>query len=197
MNEYFKRGATDFYPVATRVVAAKPDLIDFGGTAGRDQGLLAKALREVGYKGLIAVFYSNPGVFSQIAGMDNAEGALFPNSVSDPQTPGQQEAYDWYVKKYGSPVPGMYYDNADPLFMLIEAVKKANSLDPVKVSETFRNVKWDSIFGLSYIGMESVYGLKSSLCRPIPCAVFKGGKLRHLATLPWPPDEMIQKLNAK
>jgi branched-chain amino acid transport system substrate-binding protein len=195
-NEYFKRGATDFYPVATRVIATKPDFIDFGGTAGRDQGLLAKALREVGYKGLIAVFYSNPAVFSQIAGADNAEGALFPNSVSEPQTPGQQAAHDWYVKKYGSPVPGMYYDNADPLFMLVEAVKKANSFDPEKVAEAFRAVRWDSIFGPAYIGMESLYGIKSSLCRPIPCGIFKNGKLQHLATLPWPPDETIKKLNA-
>jgi branched-chain amino acid transport system substrate-binding protein len=195
-NETFKRGATDYYPIATRLVATKPDLIDFGATAGRDQGLLAKALREVGYKGLITVHYSNPAVFSQIAGADNAEGVLFPNSVSEPQTPGQQQAHDWYVKKYGSPVPGMFYDNADPLFMLVESVKKANSFDPVKVSEVFRTLQWNSIFGPMYMGMEELYGLKSSACRPIPTAVFKGGQLKHLATIPWPTDEAIKKLNA-
>jgi branched-chain amino acid transport system substrate-binding protein len=196
-NEFYKRGATDYYPVATRIATAKPDLIDFGGTAGRDQGLLAKALREVGYKGLIAVFYSNPAVFAQIAGADNAEGVLFPNSVAEPQTPGQRDAHAWYVKKYGEPVPGMYYDNADPLFMLVEAVKKANSFDPVKVAETFRTLQWNSIFGTMYMGMETLYGLKSSACRPIPCGVFKGGKLRHLTTIPWPNDEAVQKLNVK
>jgi len=196
-NEFFKRGATDYYPVATRLVGTKPDLIDFGGTAGRDQGLLAKALRELGYKGLITVHYSNPAVFSQIAGADNAEGVLFPNSVAEPQTPGQQEAHDWYVKKYGPPVPGMFYDNVDPLFMLVEAVKKANSFDPVKVSEVFRNLQWNSIFGPMYMGMESLYGLKSSACRPIPTGVFKNGQLKHLATIPWPSDEAVQKLNAK
>jgi branched-chain amino acid transport system substrate-binding protein len=196
IDEYYKRGATDFYPVATRVVATNPDLIDFGGTAGRDQGLLAKALREVGYKGMIAVFYSNPGVFSKIAGPENAEGALFPNSVAEPQTPGQKEAHDWYVSRYGEPVPGMFYDNVDPLFMLVEALKKADSFDTGKVSEAFRTVEWDSIFGPAYIGMESLYGIKSSLCRPIPTGVYKDGALRHLATLPWPSPEEIKKLNA-
>jgi len=196
-DEYYKRGATDFYPVATRLVATSPDFIDFGGTAGRDQGLLAKALREVGYKGMIAVFYSNPGVFSKIAGAENAEGALFPNSVAEPQTAGQKEAHDWYVKKYGSPVPGMYYDNADPLFMLVEALKKANSFDTGKVSEAFRMVEWDSIFGRAYFGMESIYGIKSSLCRPIPTGVYKNGSLSHLATLPWPSPEEVKRLNAE
>ena len=195
-NEYFKRGATDYYPVATRIVATKPDLIDFGATAGRDQGLLAKALRELGYKGLITVHYANPAAFSQIAGAENAEGVLFPNSVAEPQTPGQQEIHDWYVKKYGPDINGMFYDNADPLFMLVEAVKKANSFDPVKVAEAFRNLQWDSIFGPMYMGMESLYGIKCSACRPIPTGVFKNGKLTHLATIPWPSDETIKKLNA-
>ena len=40
-NEFFKRGAADFYPVATRLAAANPDLIDFGGSIGRDQSLWA------------------------------------------------------------------------------------------------------------------------------------------------------------
>jgi branched-chain amino acid transport system substrate-binding protein len=194
--EFFKRGATDYYPVATRIVATKPDLIDFGATAGRDQGLLTKALRELGYKGMITVHYASPKEFSSIAGVENAEGVLFPNSVAEPQTPGQKEIYAWHVKKYGPDINGMLYDNADPLFMLVEAVKKTGSFDPVKVAETFRNLRWNSIFGPMYMGMETLYGIKSSACRPIPTGVFKGGKLQHLATIPWPSDETIQKLNA-
>ena len=51
-SEFFKRGALDFYPVATRLVGDKPDLIDLGGTIGRDQGLAVKALREPRLQGL-------------------------------------------------------------------------------------------------------------------------------------------------
>ena len=194
-NEYFKRGATDFYPVATRIVATKPDLIDFGGTGGRDQGLLAKSLREVGYKGIIAISYSDPGALIKFVGT-GAEGVLLPNTVAEPTNAKQQELHDWYVKKYGPPVPGILYDAWDPLFILIEAVKKANSFDPVKVAEAFRTVAWDSPFGTMTMGMESLYGLKSSVCRPIPMGIVKNGKLTHLATLPWPSDEMIKKLHA-
>jgi len=193
-NEYFKRGATDFYPVATRVLATKPDLIDTGGTAGRDQSLLAKALREVGYKGLLAVSYSDPGGLIKVVG-EGAEGILLPNTVSEPQNPKQQALHDWYIQKYGPPVSGILYEMYDPLFVLVEAVKKADSLDPVKVSEAFRTIQWDSVLGPLYVGMEAVYGIKCTFCRPVPMGVIKDGKLKHLATLPWPSDAEIARLN--
>src|ERR1700733_5238933 len=95
-SEYFKRGSTDMYPVATRLVGFNPDMIDFrgtigrspgqvglhpdmidfGGTIGRDQGLAAKALRELGYTGRILLGYSDAKSFVDIAGPDAAEGTL-------------------------------------------------------------------------------------------------------------------------
>jgi branched-chain amino acid transport system substrate-binding protein len=196
INEYFKRGATDFYPVATRVLATKPDLIDLGATVGRDQGLCVKALREQGYKGLITIHYVDPSAFVQIAGPDAAEGVLIPNSITEPTNPKQKAVFDWYQNKYGGPAPGVCTDFWDPLFVFIEAVKKANSVDPVKVAEALRTVRWDSLYGEMYVGMESVYGLKCSFCRPVPIGIVKGGKATHLTTMRWPPDEEIKKLNA-
>jgi branched-chain amino acid transport system substrate-binding protein len=156
---------------------------------------LAKALRESGYKGIIAISYSDPGALIKVVG-SGAEGVLLPNTVAEPQDPKQQELHDWYVKKYGPPAPGILYEMWDPLFVLVEAVKKANSFDPVKVAEAFRTVRWNSVFGPLYVGMESLYGLKCTFCRPIPMGIVRNGELKHLATLPWPSDEEIRKLNA-
>ena len=75
-NEFYKRGAMDYYPVATKVAAAKPDLIDFGGTIGRDQALAVKALRELGFKGPVTLGYSDPVSFVNIAGVEAAEDAI-------------------------------------------------------------------------------------------------------------------------
>jgi branched-chain amino acid transport system substrate-binding protein len=196
INEYFKRGATDFYPLATRVLATKPDLIDMGATVGRDQALCVKALRELGYKGLITIHYVDPSAFIQIAGADAAEGVLIPNSISEPTNAKQKDVFDWYRNKFGGPAPGTLMDAYDTLFLLVEAVKKANSVDPVKVAEALRTVRWDSLFGELYMGLESVYGIKCSACRPIPIGLVKGGKATHLTTVPWPSDEEIRKLNA-
>ncbi len=67
-NEYFKRGSTDFYPVATRLVGANPDLIDFGGTIGRDQSLGCKALRELGTRARSCSATPTPSPLSRLPG---------------------------------------------------------------------------------------------------------------------------------
>ena len=196
-NEFFKRGATDYYPMATKLVAAKPDLIDLGGTAGRDQALAIKALRELGYKGLIVASYVDPSALAEIAGKDAAEGVILNNSLTEPTNPRAKEVADWYMKKYGDKAPGVFYDQYDNLFMLIEAVKKANSVDPVKVAEALRTVRMQSVFGEMYVDLEAVYGLKCNFCRPVPMGIMKNGKATHLFNAAWPGDAEIAKLNAK
>ena len=186
INEYYKRGATDYYPVATKVLAAKPDFIDFGGTIGRDQALAVKALRELGYKGMIGIGYADPKAFVDIAGAEAAEGTLLFNTLTEPQTAKQKDVYEWYVKNYGAPVPALVYDVYDPVFMLVEAMKKANSVDPVKVSETMPSVQWSGLFGEMRYGMKSVYGNDSSMTRDLPMGIVKGGQARHLTIISWP-----------
>jgi branched-chain amino acid transport system substrate-binding protein len=196
-NEFFKRGSTDYYPMATKLVAAKPDAIDLGGTAGRDQGLAIKALRELGYKGLIVASYVDPAALAEIAGRDAVEGVILNNSLTEPTNQRAKEVGDWYAKKYGDKAPGVFYDQWDPLFMLIEAVKKANSVDPEKVAEALRTVQMPSVFGDMYVGLESLYGLKCNFCRPVPMGIMRNGKPAHLFNAPWPSDAQIAKLNVK
>jgi branched-chain amino acid transport system substrate-binding protein len=187
-NEYFKRGATDYYPVATKVIATKPDFIDFGGTIGRDQALAVKALRELGYKGMVAIGYSDAKAFVDIAGADAAEGTILFNTLVEAQTEQQKQLHDWYLKQFGAPVPTAIYDYWDPMFMLVEAMKKANSVDPVKVAEALPGVKWNGLFGEMKYGMKPVYQVEASMTRDIPMAIVKGGQPKYLTTIPWPKD---------
>ena len=187
-NEYFKRGSTDFYPVATRLVNAKPDLIDFGGTIGRDQSLGCKALRELGYKGKIMLGYSDAKSFVEVAGADAAEGTLLFDTLVDPQNAQQKELQDWWLKKYGPPFPTFAYSAWDTPFILAMGMKKAQSTDPVKIAEALRGAKWDGLYGPEAFGMKSVYGIDTSITRAIPIAVIKGGKPTQLTTVAWPAD---------
>ncbi len=185
-NEYFKRGSTDMYPVATRLVGFNPDLIDFGGTIGRDQGLACKALRELGYKGHILLGYSDAKSFVDIAGPDAAEGALLFDTLAEPQTPEQHEIYDWWMKTYGAPFPSYVFLMWDWPFILADGIRKAQSVDPVAVAEALRTVVHQGIFGEERFGMKSVYGIDCSLTRQIPMSIVKNGKPAWLATIDWP-----------
>jgi branched-chain amino acid transport system substrate-binding protein len=185
-NEYFKRGSTDMYPVATRMVGLNADLIDFGGTIGRDQGLAVKALRELGYKGHIDIGYSDAKSFIDIAGPDAAEGTILFDTLAEAQTPEQKELVEWWLKKYGPPFPSYAFLIWDWPFMLAEAMSTAQSVDPVMVAEALCTTVHKGIFGEERFGMKSVYGINCSLTRQIPMSIIKGGKPTYLATVEWP-----------
>ncbi|MFI4981452.1 MAG: ABC transporter substrate-binding protein [Nevskiales bacterium] len=185
-NEFFKRGAADFYPVATRLIEAKPDLIDFGGSIGRDQALGCKALRELGYKGMIMLGYSDAKSFVEVAGADAAEGTLLFDTLVDPQNDAQKGLQDWWLKKYGPPFPSFAYSVWDSPFILAMGMRKAQSADPVKIAEALRGAHWDGLYGPEAFGMKSVYGIDTSITRAIPIAVIKGGKPVQLTVVPWP-----------
>ena len=186
-NEYFKRGSTDFYPVATRLVGANPDLIDFGGTIGRDQSLGCKALRELGYKGRIMIGYSDAKSFVEVAGADAAEGTLLFDTLVDPQNAQQKELQEWWLKKYGPPFPTFAFSVWDTPFILALGMKQAQSADPVKIAEALRGAHWEGLYGPEAFGMKSIYGIDTTITRAIPMAVIKGGKPTQLAVVTWPP----------
>ena len=185
-NEFFKRGALDFYPVATRLAQDNPDLIDFGGTIGRDQGLAVKALRELGYKGLILLGYADAKSFVDIAGPDAAEGTLMFDTLAEPQTDAEHQLTYWWLKKYGPPMPSFAYLMWDWPFILAQAIQEAQSVDTTKVADAMRKTVYHGLFGEERFGMKSVYGIDCSLTREIPMAVIKGGKPTPLDTVSWP-----------
>lgn len=185
-NEFYKRGALDFYPVATRLAQDKPDLIDFGGTIGRDQGLAVKALRELGYTGRILLGYADAKSFVEIAGADAAEGTLLFDTLAAPQNDAERELQDWWLKKYGPPMPSFAYLMWDWPFILAQAIEQAQSVDTPKVADALHATVYHGLFGEERFGMGSVYGLGSSLTRDIPMAVIKHGEPAPLDVITWP-----------
>lgn len=185
-SEFFKRGAMDFYPVATRMVQDNADLIDFGGTIGRDQGLAVKALRELGYKGKILLGYSDAKSFVDIASPEAAEGTIMFDTLAAPQNDAEQKLADWWTSKYGPPVPSYMYLMYDWPFILAQAIGEAGSTDTTKVADALRVTEYHGLFGVERLGMKSVYGLNCSLTRDIPMAIIKDGKPAPLDVIPWP-----------
>jgi branched-chain amino acid transport system substrate-binding protein len=185
-SEFFKRGALDFYPVATRIVQDNPDLIDFGGTIGRDQGLAVKALRELGYKGKILLGYADAKSFVDIAGADAAEGTIMFDTLATPTNEPEKTLSGWWTSKYGPPTPNYTYLMWDWPFMLAKAMEAAGTTDTEKVKESLRAVEYQGLFGLERFGMKGVYGLDCSLTRDIPMSVVKGGTPVALDVVTWP-----------
>ncbi|MFH1623526.1 MAG: ABC transporter substrate-binding protein, partial [Pseudomonadota bacterium] len=132
VEEFYERGTSDFYPLLTRVMATKPDMIDTGVGPVSSNALLVKQAYELGYKGVH--YIGNPGspeVAIKIAGAKTLEGAYMPD-MPLAQTPEQLAFQKKVIAKYGEAGwSSMMFDfYADYLWPLTKAIEAADSIDP-------------------------------------------------------------------
>jgi len=130
--------------------------------------------------------YSDVKSFIEVAGADAAEKTILFDTLIEPQNDKQKELEGWWLKTYGPPFPSFGYTVYDMPFVLAQAIRTAQSVDPVAVAKAMTGMEWDGLYGKARFGMKSVYGVDTSITRPIPMAVVKGGKPVQIALVPWP-----------
>ena len=150
---FWKRGVVNYSPLATKVKSLDPDYVDTGATpSGAPTLLLAKALYEIGYTGL--VFYQGlSGTWQEIVekvSPEAIEGAI--GEVKDPRIyvtdPTILKLCDAYEKKYGVLETDACYIIGG-WFFLVEAVKKADSLDPDDIAAALQGLEVMTLVGKS------------------------------------------------
>jgi branched-chain amino acid transport system substrate-binding protein len=143
-EDYFQRNTNDFYPVLTRILKNQPDLLAMSGGTG-DIALILKQARQMGYKGLA---YSSAGhdadKLCKVAGKEYAEGylhsalAIIPGPI--------KKWHDEYVTRWGEWGEASVLGTA--LDIIIQGIKKANSLDTIKVREAIEKMNYnDRLYG--------------------------------------------------
>ncbi|MEU4831758.1 branched-chain amino acid ABC transporter substrate-binding protein [Streptosporangium sp. NPDC023615] len=137
---------SDYSANITNVLAKKPDFVYWTGYF-QEGGLIARQLRQAGYKGSIMV---GDGSVSpkliEIAGDEAAEG-LYATMTQTPDTlEGAEGWIDAYKKKFGTD-PGPYSNQAyDAVRLAAEAVTKAGGTDGTKVIAALEAVDGFSMF---------------------------------------------------
>jgi branched-chain amino acid transport system substrate-binding protein len=131
-TEMFNNGDQDMRGQLTKLKAAAPDLLNISATGPRAYGLVLKQAAELGYrpKAVIATDTLIDPQLREIAG-DLASGIYYAAMDFDPK---------WNETKFkprfgydGDAQAAMVYDGINIWF---EAVKRAGTLDPVKVRDT-------------------------------------------------------------
>ena len=177
-NEHYERGTKDFVPVLTRILAAKPDILDLDSNAPGDAGLILKQARQLGYTGTV-IQVGGPGIeeIIRVAG-DLAEGMLS-YDIFDPSDPGMKGYVDGYAKKFGGPInpygPVMY--NAAQI--LFAGIERAGTLDTGKVRDAIAGLEGhETMLGkVRWTGKE-LYGINQQILLPFYISEVKGGKIR-------------------
>ena len=186
---FFPRDTKDFSPVALKVASLNPDMVFFCGVSGGAMtGGLLKALHEAGYKGVIIGTTPDMEAVSAIASKEAMEGfyALFKDATLTPKpTEAAARLKELYKAKYGSwNEVGITWVGA--WYAFVEAVQKANSLDPDKVMAALEKLEYDTPQGHCLLVKRPDMGLQRycDTVGDIHIGQIRDGKFVYVDTLP-------------
>lgn len=145
-REYTSDRATDFMAILTSIKGKAPDLVFFGGMDPQ----AAPMIRQMKQLGMTAKFLGGDGAqtpkFVELAGAD-AEGALASNpGLPLDAMPGGRAFKNKFESKYGkiqNYAPYAY----DAVYVLIEAMKRANSSEPAKYLAELPKTDYQGVTG--------------------------------------------------
>ncbi|MBN1627818.1 MAG: ABC transporter substrate-binding protein, partial [Deltaproteobacteria bacterium] len=143
IDEVFQTNTEDFYPILTKVLAKKPDAIDgVGGIPPWAAGIINQS-REMGFTGPIfaPAIFGDPYLIEMMAKpeyyTDVFEGG--PDVRSDKMLPEVKELRT-IVEKAGQPFIFDSVNDMVVIYLLLQGIEAAQSLDTDKVVEAFEKM---------------------------------------------------------
>jgi branched-chain amino acid transport system substrate-binding protein len=184
-EETYERGTKDFYPVLTKILAQKPDMIDVAASPPAEAALLVKQARELGFKGAKGwTAGTNPANLIDVAGKENAEGVWSPINVnvdSDFVTPAVRKFGADYRARYKESPGVIAVANFAAFDVITKAMVDAQSVDPDKVLAALTAKPFDTVWGKLVIGGKATYGIDRQFLYPLVISEVRDGKVVDLA----------------
>jgi branched-chain amino acid transport system substrate-binding protein len=166
------RGTADFTPMLTKLIAKKPQAIDFGAWAGSDGPLACKQAKELGYTGVMIFSYSQSiPTFEKVAA-GFMDGVLFYGIYATDPSPIATKVAKQYEQKYKQKFDPIVWRNSDVGYVLKKAIEMAGSVDSPAVRDAMPKVQIDGVFGRTRIGGKSYYGIDCQFLFPVPLTTY-------------------------
>lgn len=194
-NDYFERSTTDFSPIATRILAVRPDIVDTGASPLPNVGHVFREMKTQGWDGVKIASSGSEAEALVSAGGDAVEGtylglgAVFDGNSA---TEIQRELNKRAVAEIGQPLNQPTIAVWDSIHALKVAIEKAGSVDPKVVAETMPQIVFESSYGPSGFGHADIYGLPNQMLLPVIISQVKDGKVVELERVI--PEEMKSKM---
>jgi branched-chain amino acid transport system substrate-binding protein len=184
--------ASDYAPIVTRLLSAKPDAIYIPISTPLTWGFVTKAARELGFKGpIFCSTHIDVSFTSMIAGGNQTDifgaGMTLQDRAGVPKAVEDVKAE--YLKKYPPKdlVADIFSVGYNGLWVLLQTIEKAQSVDPQKVLETYEKLtkKGDlqTLFGPAYVGGKKTLGVNRTLCYPYIIGTSMGGVCKNAETI--------------
>lgn len=182
--DYYERGTKEFTPVLLRMMAQNVDLFDLNSAAPGDAGLMVKQVRQIGFKGTV-LQAGGAGVDEIMAIAGPLANGFIKYDVVNEAEPQAKPLIAAYAKKYSGPMNGMVpiYYNATQI--LLEAMRRADSLDTTKVRDAVENLQgWNTaLYGPLRWGGKAAYGDDHQILLPFYMKQVDGRSVVLKATL--------------
>jgi len=159
--EYFQWETADFYPLVTKTLQKKPDMIITSPTPPGITASIVKAARELGFKGpVVSPGASETKTILEVCG-EQADGVVLPVTLETPQTQSQKDLAERFKKRFGE--FNLYAGNLSWwVYALAEAFTVAGTFeDTTKVADALEDVVLkDTYVGTARYAGEGAYGIK-------------------------------------
>lgn len=185
-EDFLERGTTDLFPLLTKMVAKKPDVLINSSLPQGETALLLDQSHQLGYEGLIMSGSSyDPKILVAKAGIEATEGFVFQvPEVSGPSAPpGLHEAYKRYRERFKEELNPIALTSYHYLWILKMAIEKAGTLATTAVAEAMENLEGEMPYGHFSFGGLKTYGIKRQIIMPIFYSEIKNGKQVSLGSV--------------
>jgi branched-chain amino acid transport system substrate-binding protein len=183
-EEYYQRGTTNFAPVITRILNAKPDAVDTASSPPGDAGTMAKQLRQAGFEGPIGRL-GGPGT-DEIARVAGGIDILkkfywYEPVVVDEQVKSLDEQYKKLLNA-DRPENNLFYQWIGAARMVTKAISKAGTVsDTKKVAEALRALPVeDPNLGKGLWIGQDFFGINQELSFPFGIGLIVDGKMQPI-----------------
>lgn len=177
----YANDATDFSPLAAKIVARNADGIFWVNGIATQMGATLKALHELGYNGVFAL--------------------AAPISAADVMTvSGKSAATNFFSVGFDNTVPGLpaittqlmqqceanyntttiSFQIATSLYTLVQVIEQAQSIDPTVVRDAWEEMTTvDTLFGPGTMGGLQTYGINHVVAHPLPIMILNNGNVEY------------------
>jgi len=179
---------TDYLPLVTKLVGTKPDAIDMCLNMPSSAAEIVKDARQLGFTG--PILGGSPwDPTSELNQIGAAYATDFIWDTIDPteadaqsQIPSQMQTVmkDWN-DTYHVPFVLDALQGWNPLWVLKQAIEKAQSLDPTVVAQALENMTTiETGYGQATMGGKQTYGINAVVAGSVPLTRLENGKAEFL-----------------
>ena len=186
-RDAYQSDTRDFVPVVTPLVKLKPDLIVLSGVAGGTAPLIIRALRELGYKGLVSTETAQDAAQLKQGAGDLANGFISVGGASTPEI--RSAMMEEFIRRYTED-HGQYDDESNTKVYAMEYILETLKANPRAIDNVEEFKKTMDTFSapnpymkggaqLRYVGSSS-FGQKRQVGVPMVVNEYRDGEFQTL-----------------